>query len=205
MALRLLLARHGQTEWNLHARLQGQTDTALSELGERQARALSRRLEHEAVRAVYASDLQRAWRTAELAVAGYGLPPVVRDPAWRELSFGVWEGLTYDEVTAGDPALAARRLEDPADTAPPGGETLSQLAERLLPAAERLRAAHDGETVLVVTHGGPLRVLACALLGLDFNHAWRLQASNGGLSCVRWYEALPVIELWNDALHLRGL
>jgi alpha-ribazole phosphatase len=205
VALRLLLVRHGQTEWNLHARLQGQSDTKLSALGERQARALNARLAHEEVRAAYASDLERCWRTAELAVAGYGLPPVARDARWRELRFGDWEGLTYDEVTARDPDLAARRLEDPAHVAPPGGETLLQLAGRLLPAAEQLRAAHDGETVLVVTHGGPLRALACALLGLDLNHAWRLQASNGGLSCIRWYEALPVLELWNDVLHLRGL
>jgi alpha-ribazole phosphatase len=202
MALRLLLVRHAETEWNRLARLQGQTDTRLSATGERQAGTLAVRLAGEEIDAVYASDLQRAWRTAEIAVAERGLP-VHRDTAWREMSFGRWEGHTYHEVSESDPDLAERRLWDPAHVAPPGGENLIDVQRRVLPAAERLRRDHEGQTVLLVIHGGTLRVLVCSLLGMDLNHAWRLQADTGSVSCVRWYETLPVLELWNDTAHLR--
>jgi alpha-ribazole phosphatase len=201
MATRILLVRHGETTWNQQSRLQGQSDTPLSARGERQAARLGKRLVQEEIDVVYASDLERAWRTAEIAVAGRPLE-VQRSPVWRELSFGAWEGRVYDDVARQDPELAERRLADPAHVAPPGGENLTDLARRLMPAAEGLRDAHDGQTVLVVTHGGCLRVLACALLELDLNRAWRFQATNCGLSAVRWYDWAPVIELWNDTLHL---
>jgi alpha-ribazole phosphatase len=204
MATRILLVRHGETTWNQQSRLQGQVDTPLSVRGEQQAARLGERLAKEEIDAVYASDLERAWRTAEIAVASRGLA-VQRSPVWRELGFGDWEGLTYDDVVRRDPELARRRLADPAHVAPPGGENLNDLAQRLMPAAARLRDAHEGQTVLLVTHGGPLRVLACVLLGLDLNRAWRFEATNCGLSSVRWYEWAPVIELWNDTLHLADL
>jgi alpha-ribazole phosphatase len=204
MATRILLVRHGETAWNHQSRLQGQRDTPLSARGEQQAARLGERLAREEIDAVYASDLQRAWRTAEIAVAGRPLE-VRRLSVWRELNFGAWEGLVYDDVARRDPELAERRLVDPAHVAPPGGENLNDLARRIMPAAERLRDEHDGQTALLVTHGGPLRVLACALLGLDFNRAWRFEVVNCGVSSVRWYEWAPVIELWNDTLHLADL
>lgn len=204
MATRILLVRHGETTWNQQSRLQGQVETLLSARGEQQAARLGERLAKEEIDAVYASDLERAWRTAKIVVASRELA-VQRSPVWRELSFGDWEGLTYDDVVRRDPELAERRLADPAHVAPPGGENLNDLAQRIMPAAERLRDAHEGQTALLVTHGGPLRVLACALLGLDLNRAWRFETTNCGLSSVRWYDWAPVIELWNDTLHLADL
>jgi alpha-ribazole phosphatase len=200
---RLLLVRHGQTTWNGEARIQGQTDTALSDLGERQARRLGARLAGEAIDAAYASDLQRAWRTAEIALDGRP-HEIVRDPAWRELHFGAWEGLVYDDAARRDPDLAKRRLRDPAHVAPPGGENLADLARRVLPAAQRLHTSHGGQTVVVVTHGGCVRVLVCTLLGLELNRAWHLHAANCGLTSVRWHEWGPVLELWNETHYLDG-
>lgn len=204
MALRLLLIRHGETEWNRLSRMQGQTDTCLSEAGEMQARALATRLRAEEIDTAYASDLQRAWRTAELATAGRGIA-VRRDPVWREMSFGQWEGLTYDQVIQRDADLAERRLRNPAHVAPPEGEHLLDVQRRVLPAVERLRVQHDGQTVLVATHGGTLRVLVCSLLGMDLNLAGRLQMNNCGISSIRMYDTFPVLELWNDTGHLRSV
>jgi alpha-ribazole phosphatase len=204
VTLRLLLARHGVTAWNDRGLIQGHSDTPLSPLGEQQALWLHRRLARERLDAVYASDLQRCWRTAELAAEGSGLS-VRRDAAWRELSFGAWEGLTYEQAMAQDRELAERRLADPVHVAPPGGEHLEALAGRLDLALAALRRGHDGQCVLVVTHGGPLRTLACRLLDVPLDRAWRFFAANAGLSIVSWYDAGPIIETWNETAHLHGL
>lgn len=204
MAFRLLLVRHGHTTWNGEGRLQGQIDTPLSALGEQQATRLQHRLAGERIDLAVVSDLQRTWRTAERAIAGRDVP-VLRDPAWRELRFGEWEGLTYDEVMRRDPERGRARYQRPADVAPPGGETLRDVLARILPAVTALREQHEGETVLLVSHGGPIRVLGCHVLELDINRAWRLSVVNCGVSCIKWYGDEPIVELWNDALHLEQL
>src|SRR5262249_6346983 len=152
----------------------------------------------------YASTLERAWRTAEIGV-GHRATPVVRDHAWREVAYGGWEGLTWEEIAARDADLAARRMADPANVAPPGGESFLQLERRLVPAVESLRRRHDGQTVLLVTHGGALRVLAAWSMGLGPNEAWRFRADNCAVSVLRWREEGAVLELWNETAHLRGL
>lgn len=201
--VRVLIVRHGETQWNADGRIQGQTDVHLSDRGEMQARALVPRLADELIAAVYASDLQRAWRTADLAVEGRFVP-VTRDPAWRELAFGAWEGLVYAEAAARDPEVASRRLRHPARTAPPGGEHLGDLLDRVRPALQAIQARHAGETVLIATHGGVVRALGCFFLGLDLDAAWRLTAGNAGLSIVSWWPDGPILESWNDTSHLRG-
>lgn len=201
--VRVLIVRHGETPWNADGRIQGQTDVHLSDRGEMQARALAPRLAEELIAAVYASDLQRAWRTADLAVEGRFVP-VTRDPAWRELAFGEWEGLVYAEAAARDPEVASRRLRHPARTAPPGGEHLGDLLDRVRPALQAIQARHAGETVLIATHGGVVRALGCFFLGLDLDAAWRLTAGNAGLSIFSWWPDGPILESWNDTSHLRS-
>jgi alpha-ribazole phosphatase len=204
VSLRLLLARHGQTTWNHDGRLQGQVDVPLSGVGGQQAARLRLRLAPEQIDAVYASDLERSWRTAELAVAGRGVD-VQRDRAWRELAFGEWEGLTYEQVIERDRDLAERRVVDPEHVAPPGGEDLAAVARRIDAALTAIGTRHDGQTVLIVTHGGPLRVLACRILEIPLDRSWRFSSANCGLSVVTWYDAGPILEVWNDASHLDGL
>src|SRR5262245_54975169 len=116
MALRLLLARHGQTTWNADDRFMGQTYIGLSPAGERQAARLALRLRREPIAAAYASTLERAWRTAEIALAGRAIA-VTRDSAWSEASYGEWEGYSWHAVIARDPDLVARRRADLANVA----------------------------------------------------------------------------------------
>ena len=205
--LRLLLTRHGETEWNLQHRYQGWGDSPLTAAGIEQARRLGQRLAHEPLDAVYASDSERAWRTAEIAVAGRGLS-VTKDPDWREIRYGAWEGHTPEEIEAQWPGLYARRSADPDTVAPPGGETRVQLRERLLAAIERLRRQHEGQRVLVVTHSG-----CVGLLGSWFHtgataSVRQYLAANCALSAVGWNatppstEAVHTVEFWNEALHL---
>ena len=202
--MELLLTRHGQTTSNVEGRIQGHAHSDLTPLGIRQAERLASRVRDERIDAVYASDLQRTMDTAAIVLGDRQLP-VRPDPAWREISFGAWEGLLSEEVPLRYPEEYARREADKARIAPPGGESLAQVQERVAAAVTRLRAEHAGETVLVVTHGGVLRLLACWLLGLPLNGYWPLAAGNCGLSRVTWKKDKPVIETWNEVDYERGL
>src|SRR5881394_424675 len=173
--MRLLLARHGETTWNAERRFQGRTDVALSARGRAQAEALGRALRGYRIAAAYVSPFRRARETAEVALAGTGVP-VTPVEELRELSLGEWEGCTVDEVRAreGDPYRAWLRA--PHDCPPPGGEPLPVVSERVRAAIDRIAAAHpNGEDVLIVSHGGVISVYACALLGCSFNQLWKLR------------------------------
>ncbi|HEX2036583.1 MAG TPA: histidine phosphatase family protein [Chloroflexota bacterium] len=204
-SLRLLLARHGETVWNREGRYQGQRDSALTERGEAQARCLATRLADESIAVAYASDLRRAWQTAEVIAAGRNLS-VTRDASWREMSYGAWEGLTRAEIQERFPDAWQRRLANPAGIAPPGGESPLDLQRRVVGALHALAERHPGQSVLVVTHGGALRALACWLFDVDLNDpaSSRLGLTNCGLSCVRYDGAAWQVDCWNDVSHLDG-
>jgi probable phosphoglycerate mutase len=148
----LLLARHGETDWNRELRIQGSSDIELNELGRAQAHSLAQELEHVDLDAVYASDLSRARATAAAVAASHGLE-VRLDPRLRERSFGNWEGLTRDDVAA---------LPEGAEH---DGETDDEVRERVLEAVQAIADAHPGEQVLVVSHGGALNTLGPPALG----------------------------------------
>ena len=152
---RILLARHGETEWNRLGRWQGHADPPLNETGRSQAAALAERLEGDGIAAVYSSDLRRASETARIVAGRLGLE-VTEDRALREIDVGSWSGLTRDEVRERYPDGFARWL---AGEIGHDGETREQLAARVIPTVERIAHAHPGATVLVVTHGGVIRTL----------------------------------------------
>jgi broad specificity phosphatase PhoE len=152
---RILLARHGETEWNRAGRWQGHADPPLNEAGRRQAETLAAQLEGDGIAAVYSSDLKRARETAGIVAARLGLP-VTEEPALREIDVGSWSGLTRDQVRERYPEGFARWLGGELGH---DGETREALAERVVGAVERIAAAHSGEHVLVVTHGGAIRAL----------------------------------------------
>ena len=153
----ILLARHGETDWNLQRRVQGHSDTPLNETGRAQALALAETLDDAVLDAIYASDLARARDTAQVVADRKGLAVTVA-PELRERNFGTWEGLTDDEILARFPAARTGSWGD--------AETKEELAKRVLRALQRIAAAHPGGRVLVVTHGGPVRALLVEC-GLD--------------------------------------
>ncbi len=152
---RLLLARHGETEWNRVGRWQGHADPPLNETGRQQAVELAEQLAGHGITAVYSSDLARARETARVVADRLGLD-VVEDPALREIDVGSWSGLTRAEVERRFPDGYARWL---AGEIGHDGETREQLAERVVAATTAIAVRHEGETVLVVTHGGVIRAL----------------------------------------------
>ena len=152
---RLLLARHGETDWNRVGRWQGHADPPLNETGRRQAAGLADRLAGDGIAAVYSSDLARARETARTVAHRLRLG-VVEDPALREIDVGSWSGLTRAQVAERFPEGYARWLEGEIGH---DGETREQLAGRVVGAARTIAGRHAGETVLVVTHGGVIRAL----------------------------------------------
>jgi alpha-ribazole phosphatase len=197
----LLLARHGQSVSNAVRRFQGVQDVALSELGERQAEALGRAIRLRRIAAVYTSPLERARRTAEIAVGGLGVPLKAIDDL-RELSLGEWEGRTVEEIRAlpGDPY--DRWVRDPVACLPPGAEPLPAVQARVVSAIADIVAAHpNGQQVLVVCHGGVISAYLAHCLGLPLSSIWRLTLSNGSISEV----APPSVRSVNSTRHLIGL
>ena len=146
----LLLARHGETDWNREHRVQGHTDVGLNDAGREQADALAESLDGVRLDAVVSSDLARALETAEAVARRQGLD-VVTEAALREKNFGSWEGLTDVEIAERFPDAVRGRWGD--------GETTEDVAARVLPAIERIRARHLEGDVLVVSHGGPIRII----------------------------------------------
>src|ERR1700694_5126960 len=150
MSLRLLLLRHGETAWNRERRYQGWRDIPLSAEGLVQAEAAARELKEHTFAAVYASPLRRARDTAAVIAALHGLE-VETDPAFQELGFGRWEGLTLDEARTRDAALYEGWINTPHLVSPPEGESLVQARERVLAGLERLRAGHQDQNVCLGT------------------------------------------------------
>ena len=159
---RILLARHGQTSWNALGRLQGHTDIELNDVGREQARELAARLASAELTAVWASDLARARQTGEIDAAALGLAPPTVDPDLRERHYGVFEGLSRDECTAQHPEAWQDWVAQKG--APPGGETRPDAAARMARALDRI-AASSGGPVLVVSHGGVMRLWLMNVLG----------------------------------------
>lgn len=200
---RLLLVRHGETDWNLAGRYQGQMDIPLNARGQEQAKALGVALQRETIHAAWASDLRRAWDTAQLITARQNLP-VTPEPRLRELCFGSWQGLTYSEIQQRLPqSLAAWQL-DPMRNAPPGGETLEQLAGRVGSLFNELSSRSPEEVLLVVAHGGAIKILLCLALGLPPSQYWQFRLENASLSELGLYPQGAIISRLNDTSHLDG-
>jgi Fructose-2,6-bisphosphatase len=184
---RLWIVRHGVTDWNMQQRILGSSDVALAAQGEVQAQLVGTLLATCRIAAIYASDLQRASRTAEIIVEQLAAPlPVQLSSAWREHAFGAWEGLTYAEIAERYP-LDVAFFTDPVGHVPTNGESYHSLVQRVLTAFQELTyAARDipeGDIVLV-SHGGALRALLCALLLMPPGHQWQLRIDHGSLSAL---------------------
>jgi alpha-ribazole phosphatase len=201
MSLRLLLLRHGETAWNRERRYQGWKDTPLSAAGHQQAEAVARELKEHPFAAVYSSPLQRARETAAPIASAHGLE-VLTDPAFKELAFGEWEGLTLDEARTRDAKLYEGWAKTPHLVSPPGAETLAQARERVLAGLERLRAGHRDEVVCLVAHGIPVRILILEALGLGLDRIWTLHSAPTGISELEFRDDWTAVHRMNTLVHL---
>ncbi|RQW92309.1 histidine phosphatase family protein, partial [Micromonospora globispora] len=206
-ATRLILVRHGETEWTAQRRYSGRGDVPLSARGRDQARATAARVAALApsVAAVVSSPLSRCTATAEAVAAVVGNPPVRPDDGLIECDFGAWEGLTFAEVRerwAGelDAWLASTAI------APPDGESFVAVAERVGRAIEALRDAYPGETVVVVSHVSPIKLVLRDALAAGDAFLHRLYLDTAGISVLDLYpDGGVAVRSVNDTAHLTGL
>lgn len=200
---RIVLIRHGETDWNTETRIQGHTDIALNGRGRWQAQRVGAALAEEGLQAVYSSDLQRAHATALAVAQACGLSVQV-STRLRERAFGSFEGRTFADIEAEWPEAAQRwRQRDPS-FGPPGGEALQAFYDRCVQAVHGLAAAHEGQAVAMVAHGGVLDCLYRAATGQALNAPRTWGMANAGIN--RLLRAGDVLTLvgWADVGHLEG-
>jgi broad specificity phosphatase PhoE len=203
--MRLLLIRHGETDWNATLKYQGHADIPLNEQGREQAHKVGARLARYGATALYTSDILRAAETAAIVGEMTNLQPRPM-PNLREIDVGQWEGLTPEELYRRFPEHMAAFDRDPARTVRLGGESYAQLQERALVALNEIHAAHPGDAVvLAVSHGGTIRALLCHIIGLDLGRFGRLWLDNGSLTELRHGAHGWRLVRLNDAAHMEGM
>ncbi len=183
----LWLVRHGQTDWNLEGRWQGQTPHApgLNDMGRAQARAVRDQLKDVRFSAIYSSDLLRARQSAEALAEPLGLT-VALEPRLREINLGVWEGMLYSEIASLYPQELAERERNPLRSRAPGGETPAQVAERVIPAINEIADRHPHDPVLIVAHGVSLGVIICKAKQIPLERVYEHVIDNAMPYHVQW-------------------
>lgn len=200
-ATRLIAIRHGETAWNVDARIQGHLDIPLNDIGHWQAQQVARALADEPITAIYASDLQRAHATAQ-ALADTTGAPLTPEPGLRERCFGDMEGSTFAEVELSHPEQARRWRERDPHFAAAGGESLLQLRERIAATTSSLAARHIGGLVVLVAHGGVMDILYRLATGqsLQAPRTWLL--TNAAINRLLWTPEGLTLVGWADTQHL---
>jgi alpha-ribazole phosphatase len=198
---RLLLIRHGTTRLHKNDRFWGWTDVPLSATGIKQAGKLRTRLAGEKITAVYTSTSSRARATAEIIATGHKAKLIACDELC-ECNFGFVEGLTYKEIEHLYPELAEELANLKAVTFP-GGETLEQLNNRVKIFIKKLEKLKAKDNAAIVSHGGPLRLIICNLLGTDIQHWQQFRIDRGSLSIMETYPQTAILLSLNDVTHLK--
>lgn len=207
MKTKLLLIRHGETAWNAEHRIQGQLDIPLSPLGILQSARLAECLATEPIEAVYSSGQSRAWLTAAPLAERLGLQ-IIAEPRLRERSFGVFEGLTLDEIEVRYPVEFVKWRERDPGWRPEGGESGQQLIDRVMSAVTDIGARHKNQTVALVSHGGVLDVVYRAARVLQWHAPREHQMLNAAINrlTASASDSAPMalsIDLWGDVAHLQ--
>lgn len=200
---RLVLIRHGQTEWNAAGRLQGAIDVPLSERGRWQAQRVAERLREEPFAAVVSSDLARAWQTAAPLAEALGLP-VQPEPRLRERAYGIFEGERYADLAERYPTEWAAHLARDPDWVIPGGESIGQLRDRVAAALDEIARRHAGGQVAVIAHGGVLDAAYRLATGLPWQAQRTHALPNAGINRLSAQAAPLALEIvdWADVVHL---
>ncbi|PSB37266.1 histidine phosphatase family protein [Aphanothece minutissima] len=206
---RLLLVRHGETDWNREGRFQGQIDIPLNAHGLAQAEAARAFLAPIPLQRAYSSDMARPLRTAEVILGSHPGVPLTTARGLREIGHGLWEGRLESEIAAGWPDLLAAWKRTPEIVQMPEGETIGGVWDRSLAAWNRIVAGLDPrETALVVAHDAVNKTILCALLGLTPADIWAIKQGNGGVTVIdypRGATAPPVVSALNLTAHLGGV
>ena len=205
MITRLLLVRHGHTDWNLEGRYQGRADTPLNGKGREEARLVGERLKSEGVDLIYSSDILRAYETAQIIAGALG-KEISTLESLREVDTGAWTGLTWEEVKARFPEHFREWQADPWRVRRLGGEFYAHLYRRSVGAARKVAESHPERCILIVAHGGNIKSIILDALGVEEDRALevasRMGLDNGSISIVDYGEGGVSLRLLNDTCHL---
>ncbi len=198
----IVLARHGQTEWNVAEVFRGRAKIGLNETGRKEAELLAEYLSSLRVEAVYSSPLKRALQTAEVVARRNNLQVKIA-PGLIDFDYGEWEGLSNREVQDKYEDLCEVWTNRPEQARMPGGETLADVTKRAVAMIDEVVAKHK-EAVVLVTHRVVNKVLVCALLGLDNSHFWNIKNDAGAISIFVYQDGRFVFTKHNDSCYLIG-
>ncbi|MDK2815126.1 MAG: phosphoserine phosphatase [Thermoanaerobacter sp.] len=203
MTTRLYIVRHGQSEWNLHNKMQGIQDIDLTPTGLKQAKLLASRLKNEKIDCIYSSDLKRAYITAQIIAKEFGLE-VHKVSELREMSFGIWEGLTAEEINELYKEIYTLWKTNPIKANIEKGETLEEVQKRMLKKTWEIVKENDGKNILIVSHGTSIKALILGLLGIELSFYPKFRLDNASLNIIDVKEdGKTVLVLFNDTCHLR--
>ena len=199
----IILARHGETEWNVGEVFRGRIDIELNETGIKQAELLAEFLSHIKIDAIYSSPLKRALKTAGI-IASYHKIDVEVAPGLIDFSYGEWQGLAHQEVKNKYKELYAEWINSPDQVKIPTGESLSDVRERAMGVVSDVIAKYEGIVVLV-SHRVVNKVLICALLGLDNSHFWNIKQDTCGITTFIYEDGRFILTEHNNTSYLEPI
>jgi len=219
MVTTLYLIRHGETEGSETKRYKGTIDVPLSKKGVMQMEQLLKYIVKEIkncsnppsppllkggkgglLSAVYCSDLSRAVKSAEIIARPHSLNPIIV-PSLRERNFGLWEGMSFDEIREKYPIEFDAWAGNPLKFSPMGGESTMEMKERVIGAFDTIITNHKGENVVMIAHGGVNRIVLCHLMGVPLENIFRIEQDYGALNIVEFWDRYPVVKLINGIIN----
>lgn len=198
--IRLILIRHAQTDYSLQNRYCGFSNPSLNNKGIWQSKKLADRLGNLSSVKVYSSDFKRAYQTAKIIFRNNSIEKAAD---FREMNFGLFEGLKYEEIVRKYPKLYRDWVDNPEKVRIPAGERLKDLNKRVKERLSFILSQYEGKTLAVVTHGGPIKVILCDALKFDVNMFWKIRQEISALNIIDYAkESSPVVVKMNDISHL---
>lgn len=198
MVTTLYLIRHGETEGSEVKRYKGSIDVPLSEKGIRQIKRASDFIKDK-LTAVYCSPLSRALKSAEIISEPHGLKPVVIHGI-RERSFGIWEGMSFDEIKEKYPEEFEAWADNPLKYNPVEGESTIEVRDRVIRALDMILNNHNDEHIAIIAHGGVNRIILCHIMGIPLENIFRIEQDNAAVNIIEFWEKYPIVKLLNGGL-----
>jgi len=201
---KVYLVRHGQTEWNKKLTFRGKIDIPLNEMGHREAEAISEALKDKNIEVIYTSPLRRSIETTEPIAKLFHLE-IVPIEGLIDISYGDWEGLTFNEVKKRYSDQYKKWEKRPDLVKFPNGETLNEVRDRSFRAFKNIVKENPGKSILIIPHRVINKVLICSILGLSNSHFWEIKQDTGCINLIEYSNERFTLSLMNDTCHLKGI
>ncbi len=198
------LVRHGQTEWNKKLTFRGRIDIPLNERGRQEANAIAETLKDKNINAIYTSPLKRSIETAQPTASFFHLE-IVHAQGLIDISYGNWEGLTFNEIKKSYRDQYIKWEKRPELIRFPNGETLDEARERSFSAFKDIVKGNPGKSILIIPHRVINKVLLCAILGLSNSHFWEIKQDTGCINLIEYSDDRLILSMMNDTCHLKGI